>query len=578
MASGLARVLKHFRTAAATFALAAAAPSLAAQTEPLPPPAFIGLVAQAEAKSAAKDWAAAAVLWQRLVAANPFQGSFWSRLGFALYSAKEYRAAIPAFEKAVELGHGFPENNAYNIACAYALLGEKDLAFRWLKRALDLGYLNLETLATDPDLISLRGDPRFAGLVPARAATGTLSRRAGWRSDLDFLLWQIDRLGEAPYRLKPRGWFVEQFERLTASTNGRSDFQLGLDLARILRQLGDGHSGLMGGSTEDWALTLPVQFQPFPEGMFIVAAASEHRDLVGAQVLQYGGKPIETLMAAAAETVARDNDGPYVRLQSSYRIRHLAIFHAWGLVPDRNSVSLGVRGLDGRERTVTLAADAKLPDIWNLKPHPPGWTSLGAVVPGPEPLYLRHVAKNYSFEHLPQERTVYLAFNTVRNMKEEPLAAFSRRFAKFIADNPVERLVIDLRWNNGGDTSLLAPLIGAVLSSDKINRRGRLFALIGPRVFSAGQNAAALLERFTNVTFVGEPTGSSPNFVGEEDPFVLPYSKLKVNVSHLAWQSSLPQDRRTWIAPLLYVPQTFADSSAKRDAAFEAILKLPIPD
>ncbi|MEA3065844.1 MAG: hypothetical protein QOJ27_2296, partial [Sphingomonadales bacterium] len=130
---------------------------------------------------------------------------------------------------------------------------------------------------------------------------------------------------------------------------------------------------------------------------------------------------------------------------------------------------------------------------------------------------------------------------------------------------------------NGGNTGLLTPLIGALLSSEKINRRGRLFALIGPRTLSAGQNAASLLERFTNVTFVGEPTGSSPNFIGEDDPFVLPYSKLRVNVSHLEWQSGFPQDRRTWIAPLLYVPATFADYRAKRDAALGAVLGLPIP-
>ena len=85
------------------------------------------------------------------------------------------------------------------------------------------------------------------------------------------------------------------------------------------------------------------------------------------------------------------------------------------------------------------------------------------------------------------------------------------------------------------------------------------------------------IERYTNATFVGEPTGSSPNFVGEEDVVVLPYSKVVANVTHLYWQSSWPMDERTWIAPQIYTPPTFADFRAGRDRALEAVLEYPTP-
>jgi tetratricopeptide (TPR) repeat protein len=558
---------------AAAMALASAAPA-----EAIPPAEFVALISQAEASSREKDWSRAARLWRRAAEANPTEGRHWSQLGSALFQLKNYRSAIPALEKAVALGHGLPENNAYNIACAYALLGDKARAFAWLERSLAMGFLNLESLATDANLASLRSDSRFARLVPVRLDVAGLSREEGWRNDLGFLLWQMDRVGEAPYRLKPRSWFAAQFDALAASAGSRTDLQLAIELARIMRFLGDAHSGMMGGRTEDWALTLPLRFEAFADGVFVTAAAPQHKGLLGAKVLKFGDKPVEEAMAAAGETVSRDNEGGWVRLQSAYRLRHLPLFHAMGMIPERDRVALRVKGLDGRERTVTLAADMSMPDIWNMKPHPAGWTGLEDTLPGPEPLYLSAAEKNYSFEFLPAQRTLYLALNTVRDMKEEPLAAFSRRLAKFVADNPVDRLVIDLRWNNGGNTTLLTPLIGAVIASEKINRRFRLIALIGPRTLSAGQNAASLLERFTNVIFVGEPTGSSPNFIGEDDPFALPFSKLAVNVSHLAWQSSFPQDRRSWIAPYLYVPSTFAYYRAKRDSALEAALALQIPD
>ena len=44
---------------------------------------------------------------------------------------------------------------------------------------------------------------------------------------------------------------------------------------------------------------------------------------------------------------------------------------------------------------------------------------------------------------------------------------------------------------------------------------GHLFVIIGRRTFSAAQNTVNMIEKNTNATFVGEPTGSRPNFVGE---------------------------------------------------------------
>ncbi|MDP9177510.1 MAG: protein kinase [Gemmatimonadota bacterium] len=53
----------------------------------------------------------------------------------------------------------------YNIACLYAQGGQGDLALDHLERAIELGMRNREWLTTDPDLVSIRGNPRFAALL-----------------------------------------------------------------------------------------------------------------------------------------------------------------------------------------------------------------------------------------------------------------------------------------------------------------------------------------------------------------------------------------------------------------------------
>ena len=49
----------------------------------------------------------------------------------------------------------------YNLSCTYAVLGMIDPAFSALERSLELGYRLLSRLKQDPDLKTLRRDPRF---------------------------------------------------------------------------------------------------------------------------------------------------------------------------------------------------------------------------------------------------------------------------------------------------------------------------------------------------------------------------------------------------------------------------------
>ena len=54
---------------------------------------------------------------------------------------------------------------AYWVGAAYSRLGEKDLAFKWLERAVKLGNENKPWYENDASLVSLRDDPRWGELM-----------------------------------------------------------------------------------------------------------------------------------------------------------------------------------------------------------------------------------------------------------------------------------------------------------------------------------------------------------------------------------------------------------------------------
>ena len=75
--------------------------------------------------------------------------------------------AEAAIKRSIEIGEGFGHfhHTAYNIAAAYALLNKPADALKWLEYAADDGYPCWRFFEIDPNLNSIRGEPRYVGLI-----------------------------------------------------------------------------------------------------------------------------------------------------------------------------------------------------------------------------------------------------------------------------------------------------------------------------------------------------------------------------------------------------------------------------
>lgn len=109
-------------------------------------------------------WAPAVELYGSFVKTEPDNGRAWFNLGYALHYSREHARAIEAFQHALSLGYHKPISS-YNVACAYAMLNQKDAAFEWLDRAIKEGFTSYGNLSGDRDLDGLRSDPRFKRFV-----------------------------------------------------------------------------------------------------------------------------------------------------------------------------------------------------------------------------------------------------------------------------------------------------------------------------------------------------------------------------------------------------------------------------
>lgn len=133
--------------------------------------------------------------------------------------------------------------------------------------------------------------------------------------------------------------------------------------------------------------------------------------------------------------------------------------------------------------------------------------------------------------------------------------------------------MIDLRRNGGGDSALLGPLIDGIRQRPAINRRGRLFVLIGRATYSSAQLNAHEFRKRTQAILVGEPTGQRPNAYGEVRTFRLPHSGMEVQYSTKYFRTDDADPPS--MMPDIEVALSYEDYAAGRDAVMEVVLARP---
>ncbi len=557
------------RAAALVGILGVAVPTAsAAQTRPRAIGEDRARAMAAESAYLRRDWAAAARLYEQASTLNPLRGQYWYRLGFArLRDAGRRDLALQAFLRSHELGFQ-PIGSLYNAAASAALAGLPDTALALLERALQERWPDRRAILDDEDFASLRDDPRLralAGVPPT--ARERISRDSAWRYDLAFLVGEVKRLHYAPFRVISETTFDARVRTLGAAIPHLSDHAIIAELFRLLAVVGDGHTLLFWPTEGPHAFgTLPVRFYPFAEGLFITEADAAHRELVGARVERVGRMDIRQAVETISALISRDN------AYGAKRVLHVALaypdlLHGAGITPAADSTTLGVVTVRGERRTVMVSRLP--PGVWTVR------EGFATAAPGPAPLWLRNAEQPYWFTTLPDGRTGYLQFNAGANRSDESFEAFNQRVFRTIAESAIDRLIIDLRHHEGGTNLINKYLVQGVLRTAKVNRIGRLFTLVSRHTFSAGINVAADLERWTETITAGEPTGSSPNFIGETTRVILPYSGLRASVSSLYWQSALAFDERRWIGPqILYEPR-FEDWWVGRDPVLDVIGAMP---
>lgn len=394
-------------------------------------------------------------------------------------------------------------------------------------------------------------------------AAATPQEVTAWREDLRTMSAELAKTHRNLYHAIPPEQFSAMVAQLDAKIPSLTRAQTIVEMMKIVAAVGDGHTNINPARDAKIGFhALPVAFYLFEDGLYIRAARNDVADLAGKRVIRIGKLSVDDAYARVKPLISRDNEQG-VRYWAPFFLEMPEILEATGIVDDSENVALTLEG----DRTVTLHPAGPFEPMpsdtdtsWIRRE---GWTDARGTN---DPPWLRDPNAETRMEMLPGTKTLYVQANRI----DAGLPKLADDLRARVASGAVDRLVLDLRLNRGGHGDFNTPLVRAIIQSTAIDQPGRFFCLIGRGTYSAAQFLIDDLANYTNVTFVGEPSGSKGNHYGDSRKITLPNSGITVRASIYWWQHWAPWSREEATAPSVSAPLTFADY---RDGVDPALVK-----
>lgn len=394
-----------------------------------------------------------------------------------------------------------------------------------------------------------------------------------WQADLKFLQETVHKDYSFLFKKVTAEAFDAEIDKLAQAIPQLEDHEIVAGISRIIALFQYGHTRIGHGSENAHFHAAPLYLYAFADGLYVQAAHQKYKDAVGAKVIKVGGQSVEDALAAIRPLVPAEND-QYFKAFGMNLLRIPEALHAQRVIPELDKSITYTLERDGKTMELTVNATPGARETrYGFMPQSGEWVE--ARDQAHTPLYLKNLDRIYYFEYLPEQKTVYIRHSEIQDDPQESIPDFYQRVFEFIEANDVDRMVLDVRLNTGGNNYKNKPIVTGILGCQKINQPGKLFVIIGRRTFSACQNLVNELDNYTNAIFVGEPTSENINFYGDNRRVDLPNSKIPVFLSFAWWQDKPQWENKPWLAPDIAVDMTFDDYRNNRDPVLEAVFSVP---
>lgn len=396
-------------------------------------------------------------------------------------------------------------------------------------------------------------------LVLAGAASAQTSARttipalsaSQWRYDVQYFVNELAAHHRNPYHYTSKADFDRAVSALMGHIPAMKDYEVVVGLQHLAALVGDGHTFIQ---TSELYHRFPLEVFWFGDQLRVVRAAADYKKALGCRVIQIGSVPVGEVQSRLQQLIPQGENEWFVMNASAQLMTEVEPLAALGVVSGTGPADFIFEGDHGGRFKLTIDPASKV-------------DTSSMLAADSLPLPWQHSEDPFWFTYPPESQTVYVDFRAYTDLDKH-----TKELWAFLGQHHADRLIVDMRWNGGGNYTKGREYLIYKLVFSAFNRNGHLFVITGRGTFSAGMTNVTDFRRETEAILVGEPTGARPNGYQENYWFTLPHSKLRASCAKLKYRFQ-PEADTPAVFPDVRIDPDWKLFEEGEDAAVQFVLK-----
>lgn len=360
-----------------------------------------------------------------------------------------------------------------------------------------------------------------------------------WNKDLEYLKKELPKKHVNLFFRLAEEDFNREIDKLIDRASYMNNYQVLVNLSKILAKIGDSHTYVNYRNFVTINDLFPFSLYWFNDGLFVVHARSSVSALLGQQLVAVNDYPITQIVDSIATLVAIDNSSAQ-KSTLPRMVGFIPFLEYFGFM-NGDKIEITTINSTGIKSTIAfLRSELKREQVFNYQPESVSfcWINRGQF-------FVSHFFENDKILYVQYNKCWSKELELIMGSKERAenlpsFVAFQKNLFDQIDTLPVEKLVFDLRFNNGGASPQGTKLVKKVAGIEELNQKGKLFVITGINTFSSGLINVLDFKEQTNAIFVGSITGGKPNHYGEINQLKLPTSGTTINYSTKYFDNNMP--------------------------------------
>jgi hypothetical protein len=352
--------------------------------------------------------------------------------------------------------------------------------------------------------------------------------------------------------------FNTMTDQLINKVDQLSNKQVFVELNKIIASAGDAHT-----SINYWdGYSYPLQFYILDGKVYVVNAGKEFEDMLFSQVIKINSVGIDEVTEQLRTLVSHENESWVLAMLPNY-LQAPVYMYGLGILENEEETVFTIRK-DGKEQkfTVPTLEYGESTEYVNTKK---------------KDVLLGIYEKYYDYEYLSDDKAFYFEYNACAEMEDLSFADFNNEMMNRIEEEEVDKIIIDLRSNSGGNSEILNPFTKRLKNYLKEKPDVKIYTLVGRNTFSSGMFAIYRIKEAAPVAVsVGEPTGGALDCYGEVKTMELPNSQLPISYStkffEFSKSFSYKNDGVGTFLPDIAIQPTIQDYMDGNDAVLNYVL------